>query len=384
VDASVAFSPGIPINKGVGFYGFGGGAWYHMRKSGVDPKLSNLPKSANPKATTTPGVSNSGYTYVPDNSILFGFKAMVILGTHPVPEPFNCDVAMDAQFLSDGGIKSIGLNGQGYMLIPIDQRDKARIKADVDINFDFQNVVLHGTFNAYILAAPAVTGHGTMVFHVDEKTWYMKIGEPSSRVTLNVAGLLNINGYFMIGKDLPTIPLPPNEVLSRLTSAEKSAIPTTRDAKVATGDGMAFGASVSFNTGKQTFLIFYGQVQAGGGFDMAMFKQTKCPGFNGWQGQGQFYAYLNAVVGLYVDIGFWTYYPCGHWYCVICKWCKGSFIGYRGDYTILSASAVALLQVGGPNPWWAKGTVKGNYNILGGLVKGSCNFNFSKGTVCTL
>ncbi len=385
VDASVAFSTGIPMGQtGVGFYGFGGGAWYHMRKTGVDPSLSNLPKSANPKATSTPGVSNSGYVYVPDNNVLFGFKAMVILGTYPRPESFNCDVAMEAQFLTDGGIKSIGMNGQGYMLITMDQRDKARIKADVDITFDFQAVSLHGVFNAYILAAPAVSGRGTMVFHVDPKTWYMRIGEPSSRVSLNIAGMLNVNGYFMLGKDLPAIPLPPNEVLSRLTAAQKNALPTSRDKRVATGDGIAFGGSVSFNTGRQTFAIFYGQVSAGGGFDMAMFKQTKCPGFNGWQGQGQFYAYMLADIGLYVDVGFWTYKPCGPWYCWVCRWCQANYIGYRGDFKILYISGAALLQVGGPNPWWAKGTVTGQYNILGGLVKGSCNYSFSKGTICTL
>lgn len=386
VDASCAFTPGIPIwNTGVGFYGFGGGAWYHMRKSGQDPSLTNLPATANPSASSSPGMSNSGYTYVPDKSILFGFKAMVILGTSPRPEAFNCDVAMDAQFLSDGGIKSIGLSGQGYMMIPILQRDKARIRADVNVDFDFQNAVLHGVCNAYILAAPAVTGHGTMVFHIDKKTWYMKIGEPSSRVTLNVAGLLNIDGYFMIGKGIPSIPLPPNEVLSRLSAAQKSALATTtRDGKIATGDGFAFGGSVSFNTGRQTFSIFYGQISAGGGFDMAMLKQTKCAGFNGWQGQGQFYAYMLADIGLYVDIGFWTYRPCGPWYCYICRWCQSSYIGYRGNFRILYISGAALLQVGGPNPWWAKGTLVGEYSILGGLVKGRCNYSFSKGTICTL
>ena len=384
VDASCAFSPGIPIDQsGVGIYGFGGGAWYHMRKSGQDPSLTNLPKTAKPAASSTPGMSNSGYTYVPDKSVLFGFKALIILGIYPSPEAFNCDCVMDAQFLPNGGIKSIGMSGQGYMMATLTQRDQAKIRADVNIDFDFPNATLHGVCKAYILGAPAVSGEATMVFHIDAHNYYVKIGEPDNRARLNFADLGTAGTYIMLGTGIPNIPLPPTEVLDKLTSAQKSNLPTKRDSRIASGTGFAFGRIIQFSTGRQQFSIFYGEVSAGAGFDMSLMKQTKCPGLNGWQGQGQCYAYLTADIGLYVNVGFWTYKPCGPWYCWVCKWCNDRYIGYKGDFKILYISGVGLIQVSGPNPWGASGTLSGEYNILGGLVKGHCSYNFSKGTVCT-
>lgn len=37
-----------------------------------------------------------------------------------------------------------------------------------------------------------------------------------------------------------------------------------------------------------------------------------------------------------------------------------------------------------PNPFWMKGNVGGNYNILGGLVKGRCDFEFEIGEQCKI
>ena len=33
VDAKAIFPTAVPVVSGIGMYGFGGGAWYHMRKS---------------------------------------------------------------------------------------------------------------------------------------------------------------------------------------------------------------------------------------------------------------------------------------------------------------------------------------------------------------
>ncbi|MEZ5173323.1 MAG: hypothetical protein R2850_07400 [Bacteroidia bacterium] len=53
------------------------------------------------------------------------------------------------------------------------------------------------------------------------------------------------------------------------------------------------------------------------------------------------------------------------------------------EIKILDISAAALMQAGFPNPGWVKGTIGGNYSILGGLVKGNCRYEFAYGNQCT-
>jgi hypothetical protein len=373
VDAKAVLNPGIPLMSGVGFYGLGGGAWYHMRRSGGDP---GVPTSS-AVAGRSPGSTVSGYSFQPDESVLFGLRAMVILGTHPNSATFNADVALEVEVLSSGGVGRISLLGRGYMMAEVSARQRAKVTMSADMTYDFPERTLHGVFDVRISAAP-VTGGGQAVLHFEPSTWYIKIGEPDSRIGLHL-GWLSVNGYLMVGKDLPPPGQPPAQVTAML-----GQIPATRNSSVAAGDGFALGASIWYDTGRKTFFIFYGRFIAGGGFDIAMMKQARCTGVNGWYGQGDVYAYISGSVGIYVEIGFWMYRPCGRWYCPFCRWCKWKFIGIRGEWEILGISAAALLEAGVPNPMWVKGTVAGRYSVLGGLIHGHCSFSFTTGTVCRL
>ena len=379
VDAKGLFNPGIAFGTtGVGFYGIGGGFWWNMKRDGgADPTIP----TASGVASAAPGATASGFRFVPSDGS-FGFKAMVVLGTHPSPVAFNADVALEMELQRTTTGVSMGritLNGNGFMMAEITEREKAKVTCTADITYDFPTSTLHGVFDAVISATP-VTGSGRMVMHVTPDTWYMKIGEPSNRIKVQLASWLTTDGYLMMGKDLPAPPPPPQRVLTILGMP-----PAKRDARIAAGNGLALGASMSFTTGRQYYFIFYGDVSAGGGFDIALLKQTKCEGINGWQAQGQLYAYVDASVGLHVDIGFYVYYPCGPWWCArLCRWCRNGYVGYKGDFEILGIHAAALLEVGGPKPLWVTGTVRGRYSILGGLVKGDCSFKFSKGTECRL
>ncbi len=362
VDAKAGFTPGIPVFTGVGIYGFGGGAWYHMRRSGADVTVSSDPSSSETDTSRTPGVSNSGYTYVPDEGTSFGFRAMVILGTHPSADAFNADVAFEAEFLAGGGISRIGILGQGYMMAGIANRGEAKVTANVDIEYDFPTSTFHGVFDVDINASP-FTGGGRMVMHIDPSLWYIKIGEPASRVSLSLANWFTIDAYLMIGQQLPPPPTLPPEV-SRILGE----VPANRNPALGTGDGFAFGASAELSTGRQEFLIFYGYINAGVGFDIALLNfgpGTTCEGgggtigLNGWYAMGQLYAYVEASVGLHVDVWF-----------------------TEGDFEILGISAAAALQAGAPNPTWIVGAVGGHYSILGGLIEGRCHFEFKVGDEC--
>jgi len=360
VDAKALMPTGIPIFSGVGIYGFGGGAWYHMRKSG-ETSLSTTPPPTD--TSLVPGRTNSGFTYTPDNNINFGFRATIILGTHPSPDAFNGDVSLEAEFLSGGGISRVSILGNGYMLCSITNRSSAKVRADVNMEYNFPNRTFHGVFNVNINATP-FTGSGQMVLHFAPDVWFIKIGEPSNKITVKLANWLQVGGYFMVGMNLPAPPPLPSEIQSLFPTFSTQP----RNPAIQQGNGFAFGASVDINTGRKTFLIFYGQARFMGGFDMALLNYgpgTTCEGssgtigVNGWYAMGQIYVYASASIGLHVDLWF-----------------------VDGDFEILNIAAGAALQGAGPNPTWIKGVIGGRYRILGGAIKGTCNFEFKLGTEC--
>ncbi|MFO7829030.1 MAG: hypothetical protein R6V23_10440, partial [Bacteroidales bacterium] len=143
-----------------------------------------------------------------------------------------------------------------------------------------------------------------------------------------------------------------------------------RNPEIANGDGFAFGANTSFETGRKTYSIFYGEFSALAGFDMSLLNYTRearCEGMegplgiNGWYASGQIYSALSASIGLHVDLWF-----------------------TEGNYEILNLNGGAILQGSGPNPTWLSGNVGGHYRILKGKVKGYCDFHFSMGDRCEM
>ncbi|MEM9929443.1 MAG: hypothetical protein AAF840_06475, partial [Bacteroidota bacterium] len=84
-------------------------------------------------------------------------------------------------------------------------------------------------------------------------------------------------------------------------------------------------------------------------------------GINGWYATGQFYAYLDASIGIEINLA-----------------------GFNGKYDILSFGAGALLQARLPNPMWMRGSMYGYYSLLNGLVSGECDFEFEAGTLCEI
>jgi TANFOR domain-containing protein len=366
VDASATFSAAIPVFTGVGIYGFGGGAWSKMRREGVEPPVPNVATAGSTTdRSATPGRTVSGYRFVPDNTQAFGFRAKIVIGTMPSSDGFNADVAIGATFIEGGGIGEIFIEGAGYMMASVTNRSEAKVTATVDIRYNFPTQVFHGNFDVRVNASP-FTGGGTMVIHAEPTTWYIKIGEPTplaSRVNLSLGTWLNVNAYVMAGQNLPGPPPLPEEITRIL-----GPLPVVRNPALTRGDGFAFGASASINTGRQQFLIFYGRAALTVGFDLSLLKfgpDATCEGVpgtigvNGWYAQGQLYAHVSASIGIYVDLMFTS-----------------------GEFEILGIDAAAAIQAGFPNPAWALAAVGGEYRILGGAISGHCNFSFKMGEEC--
>ena len=409
-DAMAEFKPGIPIFTGVAIYGFGGGAYYKMKVA--DTGGSELGKTA------------SGIVYMPSAESGLGLKASISIGSSPSPEAFTADATFEIAFYDGGGVRYISFMGNGFLATPpvdgvlakveastkkmtsvvskMDQKlssatkgllnangpdettikqihgevgkaagEKGQVSARVFISYDFENKVLHGNFNVNINAGGGlITGGGEAVLHFAPSEWYVYVGTPDQRFNLGLGiGPLkaNADAYFMVGTKIPGSPPPPAEV-SRILAGKNFDYMKDLNT-IGTGGGFAFGTSFSVSTGDLQFLMFYANFSAGAGFDIMLknYGDARCAGsnqrigVNGWYANGQAYGYFEGKIGISVKV-----------------------FGKRKSVEILSLAAAAVLQAQLPNPFWMQGTVGGRFSVLGGLVKGNCQFQVTLGEKCEI
>lgn len=404
VDALATFNSGITIFTGVAIYSFGGGAYYHMK---LDTE----------KVGSKLGQTASGVSYVPDLSTGFGFKATVGFGTQPGKKAFNADITYEMAFNKGGGVKYINLSGNGYFMadaLPIDTKklkdkvdklaavakkynsshlneiagvqqeihgdpkdegNRAQVWAKANINYDFENRVLHGTFDAYMNVAGGIlkgAGPGNKVgnvtLHFAPGEWYIYIGrpEPENRFAIEVLGIARMDAYFVMGSVIPDFPPPPDAVSEILGGVDLDFMGDEN--ALADGGGVGFGASFRVDTGNISFLIFYGRFRAGLGFDIMLknYGDAECKGrgvlgVNGWYASAQAYAYFEGQIGIQIKI-----------------------FGKRKKIPILEIGAAVVAQAKLPNPTWVRGIVGGYFRALGGLVKGRCKFEITIGEECDM
>lgn len=407
-DAAVKFppTPGVPFM----ITGFGGGAYYKMHRN-QDIAIGDF--------------SPSGLSYTPDEKVSLGIKALIYfnIGSESI-----CDgeAGFEMAFNSKGGINRLAIFGKANVMatipglkdvtdlmekvasdvtskksflgitendlkgsfaskyipeakaaIPGDLSAAVGIKMAAAIEFDFQNNSMHATTDVYIntpgnfLSGTGPGGQAVWgVFHKDPKDWYMYMGTPDKRcgIKIGVAGLyLKTTSYFMAGTLLPGSP-PPPPIVAQILGVDVKQLDYMRDENaLANGGGIAFGASLDFDTGDLSFLLFYARFQAGMGFDIMLkdYQEARCSntgktvGINGWYANGQSYAYLQGELGIRIKLSF-----------------------LRLKIPIISGGAAVLLQAKLPNPVWMRGYVGGNMNILGGLIKGKFRFKFELGEEC--
>jgi hypothetical protein len=390
--------------------GFGGGAYYKMHRN-PDIAIGDF--------------SPSGLSYTPDEKVNLGVKALIYF--HVGSETI-CDgeAGFEIEFNSKGGVNRLAIFGKANVMakipglksvtdlmtkvssdvtskksfmgvtesdlkgsfaskyipeakeaIPGDLSAAVGIRMAAAIEFDFQNKSLHATTDVYIntpgnfLSGTGPGGRAVWgVFHKDPKDWYMYMGTPDDRcgIKIGVAGMyLKTTSYFMAGSLLPGSP-PPPAIVSQILGVDAKELDYMRDENaLANGGGLAFGASLDFDTGDLSFLLFYARFQAGMGFDIMLkdYQEARCSntgdqvGINGWYANGQSYAYLQGELGIKVKL---------------------SFLKFK--VPIISGGAAVLLQAKLPNPVWMRGYVAGNMNILGGLIKGKFRFKFELGEEC--
>lgn len=376
VDALAVFKSGIAFG-GLSLYGFGGGAYYHMKQDNAKPIMNENTVTSN---TFTLGKTPSGISYVPDKASLLGLKATVVLGTTGDPQPFNGLTGFDIAFNNNFGVRSVSFEGAATLMAKLNigsENKNAPLRANLKISYDFENTIMMGNFEVFVNAAGGmIKGSGAnnragqMTIYFSKEDWYIHIGRPTNRIALTMdLGFVEVQNtaYFMIGTQIDPLPSPPQKVMDIL---KLSYVPNTDLSALSSGKGFVFGADFNITTPDLTFLMFYAKFGIGVGFDVmlsnygeeAICRETnKRIGVNGWYAEGQVYGWVEGDIGINVTV-----------------------FGSDRSLEILAVQAAILLQAKLPNPFWMKGDVGGRYSVLGGLVKGSCNFKFEVGDQCSV
>lgn len=231
--------------------------------------------------------------------------------------------------------------------------------------------------------------------------WHVYLGQPEESqrckfVLVDYKGKLvtvsaGANAYLCVGSELPNNgqlpPLPAvvekflnggDGKLKEIKGQNKSDADNARNRTIRNvmenakiSGGVMVGASVwayiDVNLG-----LLYGGMGATAGFDLSIVKLSgtsscvnlggKYPGYKGWYGSGQLYAYLYAKFGFYVVIP--------------------KLITKKID--LIDAGLGGVLRARMPNPNYFEGKVRAKLRLLGGLVNINRTFTFECGDVCEL
>lgn len=401
VDAAVK---GLKIQAGpFQINGFAGGAFY---------KMSRRPDAG-------PDFSPSGLSYIPDENTRLGMKAAVF-GAIGDESAIAVSAGFEIEFNKSAGVNRIGFYGEAQFMQafsfpnPVGQLtsklggmvdnelvkgvmdskagktflDKATeeypaeivgevaISAKFAMELDFKNKSLHATLDVYMNAGSIIQGRasggraGWGVVHISPGEWYVHMGTPTDRLGLKMGiGSISMEtgGYFMMGDKIPGSPPPPPEV-AQMLGEEVAVLDYMRDENaLGEGKGFAFGSDFKMDTGDLKFLFLYARFQAGMGFDIMLknYGEARCVntgdevGINGWYANGQAYAYMQGEIGVKIKL-----------------------FSIKKKISIFKGGTAILLQTKGPNPFWMRGYAAGDFEVLGGLVKGSYRFKAEFGEHC--
>ncbi len=375
--------PDISIMAGLRLKGIGGGVFHRMSRAGSLETIGTAGHCA-----WVPGSSISGITYMPDDLKSLGVKANIVVAATG-KDVWSVNGAFEIAFYAGGGLDYVALYGNAVAFGPVNWNN-SQAQASASGVTIFVNMYYHQSpgyrgfratadvfmnlKNRFKGLSPHPLGYpnyaGGLELEFSTQTWFINIGTPdvplAAGIKIPVLGQLAASAYLDIGNHIPAMPDPPDYIQS-LTGAGNFM---RNEALAATGSGFAFGASLALNTGKRKVLgAFYYELGIGLGFDIMLqnYGDAVCAesqekiGINGWYASGQAWAFFEGEVGIDVNLGF-----------------------IKGEFPILQASAAVLLQVKGPDPFWAKGYVGGKYNVLNGLVKGSFKLGVTVGSECIL
>jgi hypothetical protein len=394
VDALFCSESGIQMGP-VTLYGIGGGIYKNMTRPESGAGLGGL-CGPNASIPTTIGSSISGITYTPTTEEKFGLKLTVVLGAAK-KEAFNANVTFEVTFNGGNGLSNAYMYGNAKLMdeinlqgAPVRKTDgtapiTAQVCANVDMNMNFETKTFSGSFEVFMNVADIMRGSGANNRLVQAgvlfspNTWYIKCGRPiegqRAGTKISIPGLGNIaefGSYLQIGQGVDPMPPLPADIqaltgLNNTGNFQNQLTGALASQRQSTLNGFVFGADIELGDTNKEFGIFKATLNAKVGFDVSMLNYpgitcantNSALGINGWYANGQIYAKLAVGLGVKVKV-----------------------FGKNNEFDIFNMTAAAAMQAGLPNPFWAKGGVGANYNLLNGLVQGHCDFQISIGEQC--
>lgn len=354
-----------------------GGVYYHMR-----PNITSQQGYINASLSLATGTNNAN-SYIPDPLMGIGFKGGVGFKYTPSEKSLNGDVMLEIAFTSSGGLSSIKLTGDLYCMATISERPTAPLKGNVLIQYDAENRIFDANTIVTINAYNAITGSGTIKFHIDPNVWYVSVGKPSNPVNVNLLNLVNATSYFMVGNQIEPALAPPPEINSII--GQSGLVTNRNQSQLQSGAGFCAGAKIYSNINKGfdiDFFKVYSNFNFGLGFDMMMmnYGQTAhCSGsgqkvgLNGWLASGSMYFYMQGAVGVSGNIHFLPDCNCDNNWCL----CKDF------DIKVFDGGVAAIVSGKMPKPLYLSGQFGCYYNILG-QISGSFNYDYSYGEDCNI
>ncbi len=317
VNTTIILPDGIPFLGPLAFRGFGGGAYYNMRR---------VP-------------NNSGYKFFPfyaSSRSSYGLIAQVTVATIGKESSFNADAKLEAVFGGSSGLQYIEFTGDLFVAGGISEEDrkKAKMKGSLEVSYDFTSNTFHLGAEVDInvkeegTGADLITGNASLALHLEPAGWYLHVGTPNNLNRVNVWGV-QLYEYFMCGNMNVN---PPTFFTPQFRADYKRAThhyPEPRNFELETGPGQAatLGEGFAFGLGWKFEDDIYekdykgycdveGHLMAGAEVNLALLKYRKgygCDGINGWRVQGSLGVYGSAEVsacgfgGFGIGGGAWVY-----------------------------------------------------------------------------
>lgn len=217
---------------------------------------------------------------------------------------------------------------------------------------------------------------------IDKRCKFTYLKFKSSVVSVDIGA----NAYLCLGNVLPNngkLPEIPSQVANFLNGSDngngienaslaevergrKASLDRFEQESEKNGGGIMLGAQ-AYGYFNVDLGLFYLDAGVTAGFDISLVKDINVictniegnPGYKGWYGRGQLYAYLYANLGVRIDLGFW-----------------------KDDFPVFDAGIGGMFQMQGPKPTHFEGKARVKLRLLGGLVNIDRRFAFECGQGC--
>ncbi len=367
---------GIPAFGPISLYGFGGGMSINEQMIMNNTQMANSPK-VDPARLSAEALLQpiGGMTYQPQRGD-WSLKATILFGLAQ-RNTLDADATLSIGVSQNGGV-TVGIDGTVRIVV---EDLSAPLSSRNDKSLGFATFRAFYENDIFDLTAAATVGfpmgsreliavQGGLHLNVGGGGFFLHVGRPQSPATVD---LLKLNGnylfhgqtYFECGThEIDPMPPPPQFILDMAGNEKYKMQPQSdRSFNPAQYEGIIHGSMVRFGFDSQ-FLIFFGKLTAGMGYDIAYLRRLDGSNFcaNGesqWYAKGRGYIGAGLAVGIDVDLFF-----------------------VSGRFTIFDAAVGAIIEAGLPSPTYCEGKLFGHYNILDGLVSGNFNFQFVAGDKC--